>query len=288
MNLFKEKVDFLKAVKTVVKGRRLDTSQSENIIYKCSNCGSDVKVAELKNNMFVCPHCGHYFNQPAKNRIISILDDDSFREICATVHAQNPLNFPGYDEKLTEARKISELREAIITGTGKIHGYKTVIAVMDNKFLMGSMGVAVGEKIMRACEYATKRKLPIIIFSTSGGARMQEGILSLMQMAKTSAAVERHSEEKLLYISVITHPTTGGVAASFASLADITLAEPEALIGFAGPRVIEQTIGESLPIGFQRTEFQKHHGFVDQIVERKNLRETLGFLLKVHEKRGKR
>lgn len=288
MNLFKEKIDFLKAVKTVISDRRSDTSQERNTLYKCSNCGSDIEKTELEKTIFVCPHCGHYFNQPAKSRIDSILDKKSFREICATVHGRNPLDFPGYDEKLAEARNTSNLREAIITGTGRINGNKTVVAVMDNRFMMGSMGVAVGEKIMRACEYATKRKLPIIIFSTSGGARMQEGILSLMQMAKTAAAVERHSEEGLLYISVMTHPTTGGVAASFSSLADIILAEPKALIGFAGSRVIEQTIGESLPEGFQRTEFQQSHGFVDNIVERKNMKETLGLLLKIHEKRGKR
>lgn len=191
----------------------------------------------------------------------------------------NPLDFPGYDEKLEQVRAATGLREAVLTGTGRINGIRTAICVMDNRFLMGSMGAAVGEKITRCFEYATKKKLPMIIFSASGGARMQEGILSLIQMAKTSAAAAKHSEAGLLFISVMTNPTTGGVTASFASLGDIIIAEPGALIGFAGPRVIEQTIGQALPEGFQSSEYLLEHGFLDAIVERKNMRKTLEFML---------
>ena len=211
-----------------------------------------------------------------------MLDHGSFRELDADLPPQDVLRFPGYPEKLTAAQNKTGLREAAVTATGRIGGVACVAAVLDSRFFMGSMSTAVGEKITRAVEYAAAKRLPLVIFSASGGARMQEGIFSLMQMAKTSAAIQRFSARGGLYVSVLTHPTTGGVTASFASLGDIMLAEPGALIGFAGPRVIEQTIGEKLPAGFQRSEFQLEHGFVDQVVPRDQLRDTLIRVLQLH------
>ncbi|MBS5415630.1 MAG: acetyl-CoA carboxylase carboxyltransferase subunit beta, partial [Firmicutes bacterium] len=210
-----------------------------------------------------------------KTRIAMVLDKDTFEEWDAKMDTSDPLNFPGYKNKLERQRSVTNLDEAVVTGKGKILGKDVVIAVMGADFMMGSMGEVVGEKITRAVERATQMRLPIIIFTCSGGARMQEGIVSLMQMAKTSAALKRHDEAGLLYITVLTDPTTGGVTASFAMLGDVILAEPGALIGFAGPRVIEQTIGQKLPEGFQRAEFLLEHGFVDKIVERKKLRKVL-------------
>ncbi len=218
----------------------------------------------------------------SKNRIREVSDRGSFREICGSLRGGNPLGFDGYEKKIELERKKTGLREAVITGTAKIDGIKTVICMMDNRFMMASMGTAVGEKITRAVEYATAKKLPLIIFCTSGGARMQEGILSLFQMAKTAAAIRRHGEAGLLYVAVLTNPTTGGVTASFASLGDITIAEPKALIGFAGPRVIEQTIGGRLPEGFQSSEYLLKHGFIDIIVPREEMREKLAAILKIH------
>ena len=215
-----------------------------------------------------------------------LLDSHSFRELDEKLTTPNALDFPGYDDKLKAARRSTGLNEAVVTARGKIDGRLAVFAVLDSRFLMGSMGAAVGEKVTRAVEYADRASLPLIIFSASGGARMQEGILSLMQMAKTSAALARLSQAGGLYISVFTHPTTGGVTASFASLGDYTLAEPGALIGFAGPRVIEQTIGQKLPEGFQRAEYLEEHGFVDQIVPRGRMKETISLLLRLHEKGG--
>lgn len=280
MNPFKKKRELLSALKDMKEKE----SEKEKLIV-CPECGSKHTQTELSEHLYVCPDCNHHYNVTAKYRIKTILDPRTFREICGSLKGGNPLQFPGYDEKLEEQREKTGLREAVVCGTGKIHGIKTVICFMDNRFMMGSMGTAVGEKITRACEYATKNKLPLIIFSTSGGARMQEGILSLFQMAKTSAAVARHSDKGLLYISVMTHPTTGGVTASFASLGDIILAEPKALIGFAGPRVIEQTIKATLPEGFQRAEYLQEQGFVDAVVPRGQLRDRLGLLLKIHRGR---
>lgn len=256
----------------------------EGLLRKCNKCGKAIFTEDVKENYYICPKCKGYFRVNACERIKRVADEDSFIEWEKDLAGQNPLNYEGYEEKLAAAKLKSGLREAVVTGKCKIHGETAVLCVMDGSFMMASMGVAVGEKITRAVEKATEEKLPVIIFTCSGGARMQEGIHSLMQMAKTSAVLKRHSDAGLLYISVLTDPTTGGVTASFAMEGDIILAEPKALIGFAGPRVIEQTIGQKLPKGFQRSEFLLEHGFVDQIVVRKDLRKILGDLLAMHVK----
>ena len=253
----------------------------------CPKCGGESQRKDVAGNLSVCPLCGYHFPIGAYYRLSTILDPGSFRELNEKLPAADPLSFPGYREKQRLAQRKTGLTEAAVTATGTIGGRRCVAGVLDSRFFMGSMSAAVGEKITLAIEYAAKNKLPLILFSASGGARMQEGILSLMQMAKTSAALARFSEKGLLYISVLTDPTTGGVTASFASLGDIILAEPGALIGFAGPRVIQQTIGETLPEGFQRAEYQEEHGFVDAVVPRGELRETLSRLLRLHEKGGR-
>ena len=251
----------------------------------CKACGKKVDRAEAIRRLYVCPECGGYFRVNAKNRIKMVADTGSFTSWFDDIEGGNPLGFPGYEEKLHAVQEKTGLKEGVVIGKAQIYGEDTVLGVVDARFLMGSMGHVVGEKIAAAVERATEEKLPVIIFACSGGARMQEGITSLMQMAKTSAALERHSKAGLLYVSVLTEPTTGGMTASFAMLGDIILAEPKALIGFAGPRVIEQTIGQKLPAGFQRSEFQVEHGFVDRIVERKDLKKTLYDILKLHHKR---
>lgn len=275
MNPFKRKRELLHTLKDVnVKDR----------LIKCKACGKEYRKSEAESNHYVCPFCNKHYAVSAGYRLKTLLDEHSFKEMCGSLTGTNLLNFPGYDEKIRSQKEKTGIREAVITGTGKIYGEKAVFCIMDGRFMMGSMGAVVGEKITRACEYATKKKLPLIIFCASGGARMQEGIFSLFQMAKTSAAIEKHSAAGLLYISVLTNPTTGGVTASFASLGDIILAEPDALIGFAGPRVIKQTIGEELPEGFQKSEYLYDHGFVDAVVERQKMRKTLGILLKMHRR----
>lgn len=255
----------------------------EGLWRKCNKCGRPIYVEDVKNNFYVCPRCKGYFRVHAYRRIEMLLDEGSFEEWDKEMEFVNPLGFPGYEKKINAAKDKSELNEAVVTGEGSIHGLKTVIGVCDSRFLMSSMGHNVGEKITRAVERATKEQLPIIIFAASGGARMQEGLVSLMQMAKTSAALKRHHEAGLLYVSVLTDPTTGGVTASFAMLGDVILAEPGALIGFAGPRVIEQTIHQKLPEGFQRAEFLLAHGFVDRIVERRDQKDALGRILRLHQ-----
>lgn len=252
---------------------------------KCPQCGRAVTKGEWYQGGNVCPGCGLHRPLTAYQRLHMLLDRGSFHEFNAGLTGRDPLQFPGYREKTMNLHLRTGLGEAVVTATGRIGGMPAVVAVMDSRFLMGSMGVAVGEKIARAARLAQKKKLPLIIFCASGGARMQEGILSLMQMAKTAAAIENFQRAGGLYISCLTNPTTGGVSASFAMLGDITLAEPGALIGFAGPRVIEQTIGQKLPEGFQRAEFLQDHGFVDAVVPRKELRETLERLLALHERR---
>ena len=258
----------------------------EGLMRKCNQCGKAIIAEEAENGYYICPKCGGYFHVPAWNRLEMILDEGSFEEWDSEMPLQNPMEYRGYPEKLASVKAKTGLNEAVVTGKGSINGMKTVIGVCDGRFLMASMGENVGEKITRAVERATSEKLPVIMFCCSGGARMQEGIVSLMQMAKTSAAVKRHSDAGLLYISVLTDPTTGGVTASFAMLGDIILAEPGALIGFAGPRVIEQTIRQKLPKGFQRSEFLLEHGLLDAIVERSQMREVLGSLLELHENAG--
>ncbi len=253
----------------------------------CPKCGQESERRLVAQGLSVCPKCGYHWPIGAYYRLSTILDPGSFRELHPRLSAGDPLHFPGYQEKLDAAQRKTGLTEAVVTATGTIGGSRCVVGVLDSRFLMGSMSAAVGEKITLAIEFAAKNKLPLILFAASGGARMQEGILSLMQMAKTSAALARFSDKGLLYISVLTDPTTGGVTASFASLGDIILAEPGALIGFAGPRVIQQTIGETLPEGFQRAEYQEEHGFVDAVVPREKMRDTLSQLLRLHEKGGR-
>lgn len=254
----------------------------------CPKCERRATRAVWAENLYVCPNCGHYQPIGCYYRLSLILDHGSFRELNEQVSPGDPLHFPGYENKLSLQKRKTGLREAVVTAAGRIDGLPAVVAVLDSRFFMGSMGTAVGEKVTLAVEYAAAKHLPLIIFSASGGARMQEGIFSLMQMAKTSAAVARFSAAGGLFISFLTHPTTGGVTASFASLGDITLAEPGALIGFAGPRVIEQTIGKKLPDGFQRSEFLQEHGFVDAIVPRSEQKATLARLLRLHQKGGLR
>ena len=254
---------------------------------ECKQCGRRAARTLWARSLYVCPNCGYHMPIGGYYRLSLVLDHGSFRELDADLAPQDVLHFPQYPDKLTAAAAKTGLKEAAVTATGKIGGVQTVVAVLDSRFFMGSMSTAVGEKITRAVEYAADKHLPLVIFSASGGARMQEGIFSLMQMAKTSAALERFSRRGGLYISVLTHPTTGGVTASFASLGDIMLAEPGALIGFAGPRVIEQTIGEKLPHGFQRSEFQLEHGFLDQVVPRAAMKETLERILRLHTQRRK-
>lgn len=254
----------------------------EGLLRKCNKCGAAILTDEVKKGYYICPKCHGYFRVHAYRRIEMVADDGSFQEWDMEMEAHNPLDFPGYEKKIQGMQEKTKLNEAVVTGEATIHGHRAVLAVCDGRFMMASMGQIVGEKIVRAVERATEERLPVIIFACSGGARMQEGIVSLMQMAKTSAALKRHSDAGLLYVSVLTDPTTGGVTASFAMLGDIILAEPKALIGFAGPRVIEQTIGQKLPQGFQRSEYLVEHGFVDRIVEREELKEVLGQILDVH------
>ena len=268
------------------KINNLDSSNinvPDGLYTKCPVCSKIILTEDMYLNNCVCPECGYYMKLDARTRISMVVDKNTFSEWDTNIEESNPCEYPGYEEKIQNLKRKTNLDEAVITGVGKIDGSKAVIGVCDTRFLMGSMGEVVGEKLTRAVEKATEQKLPVIIFTCSGGARMQEGIVSLMQMAKTSAALKRHSDAGFLYIPVLTDPTTGGVTASFAMLGDIILAEPGALIGFAGPRVIEQTIGQKLPKGFQRSEFLKEHGFVDQIVERQQMRQTLGKILKMHQ-----
>ena len=255
----------------------------EGLLKKCNVCKSAILTEDVKNGYYICPKCQNYFRVHAMHRIEMVADAGTFEEWDKGLTSGNPLHYKGYEEKVEALQEKTGLDEAVVTGKARIAGNEVVLAVCDGRFMMASMGKVVGEKITRAVEKATSERIPIIIFACSGGARMQEGIHSLMQMAKTSAALKRHHDAGCLYVSVLTDPTTGGVTASFAMLGDIILAEPGALIGFAGPRVIEQTIGQKLPKGFQRAEFLQEHGFVDQIVERPRLRETLAEIVAMHK-----
>ena len=250
---------------------------------KCDKCKEIIYKDDLHQNLSVCPNCGKHFRLSSRRRIKQIADEGTFKEIGEEIVTKDPLNFKGYMKKVEMLKEKTKIEEAVKCGICEIEGEKAVLAVMDGNFLMGSMGSVVGERITLAIETAAKKKLPLVIFCVSGGARMQEGMISLMQMAKTSSALTKLDKAGQLYISVLTDPTTGGVTASFASLGDIILAEPHALIGFAGPRVIEQTINQKLPKGFQSSEFLLEHGFIDKIVERKDMKSTIAKLIRLHK-----
>ena len=252
---------------------------------KCDKCKEIIYKDDLHQNLSVCPNCGKHFRLSSRRRIKQIADEGTFKEIGGDIVTKDPLKFKGYMKKVEMLKEKTRIDEAVKCGICEIEGEKAVFAVMDGNFLMGSMGSAVGERITLAIETAAKKKLPLVIFCVSGGARMQEGMISLMQMAKTSSALTKLDKAGQLYISVLTDPTTGGVTASFASLGDIILAEPHALIGFAGPRVIEQTINQKLPEGFQSSEFLLEHGFIDKIVERKDMKSTIAKLIRLHKQK---
>ena len=268
-------------IKKIVNGFKAESEQPKPKL--CKKCGAETRYEDLADNLMICPSCGAYLRMSAWERIDLIADENSFKETDKGLKSADILDFPGYAEKLQSSREMTHLKEAVVCGTATIDGIKCAMFVMDSNFMMGSMGSIVGEKITKLFERAQKENLPVIGFTTSGGARMQEGIFSLMQMAKVSGAVKRHSDSGNLYIAVLTDPTTGGVTASFAMQGDIIIAEPKALIGFAGQRVIEQTTGEKLPEGFQRSEYLLECGFLDMIAERQNLKYTLSNLLKMHQ-----
>lgn len=274
MNLFTETIEQATP--------KIEEQTSPLDILRCTRCGRDLVSEVVLAGDATCPYCGNLFRQPAYRRIEAIVDSGSFIEIERETEAGDPLSFPGYRTKLEKERAKSKMQEGVVIGKATIKGQRTALAVMDSYFMMGSMGTVVGQKIVILAEFALCNRLPLVIFCASGGARMQEGVLSLMQMSRTTIALARHGAAGLLHVNVLTHPTTGGVTASFAMQGDITLAEPGALIGFAGPRVIEQTMRDKLPEGFQSAEYLYEHGFVDRIVERKDMRETLASLLALH------
>ena len=274
-----------KIKKVTVSETGANTKASDMMVgkwIKCDNCKEILYKEDVRKNYSVCPNCGKHFRLSSRRRIVQIIDEGTFEELNANLHTTDPIKFEGYLQKIKSLEEKTKIKEAVRTGIGKINSINVAIGVMDANFMMGSMGEVVGEKITRLIETAIEKHLPVILFCASGGARMQEGMVSLMQMAKTSAALSKLNKAGLLYISIFTDPTTGGVTASFASLGDVILAEPGALIGFAGPRVIEQTINQKLPEGFQRAEFLLEHGFVDRIVERKDMKNELFNILKLH------
>jgi acetyl-CoA carboxylase carboxyl transferase subunit beta len=284
--------DLLSSVKTRFNGAssedgRADSKKTAESAgdsqFKCPRCFNAVPNDEFAKNLKVCPNCNYHSRISAFERLKTFADKDSFVEFDPSMKSKNPIAFPDYEKKQEELRRSTGLTDAVITGECTVRDERCVVGVMDSRYMMASMGSVVGEKITRAFEYALKRRLPVIMFTASGGARMQEGIVSLMQMAKTSGAVAKHSDAGLLYITVLTDPTTGGVTASFASLGDIIIAEPKILVGFAGRRVIESTIRQRLPDDFQSAEFLLEHGFADMIVERKSLRRTIAHILKLHK-----
>lgn len=277
----KEKIRFFHQL--IRKNKKIEKKEVPNGLYtSCQGCQEMLLTENLKGNDCVCPKCGYHFKISAYTRLKLLFDKGKYKELFKGMKTVDPLHFPGYQEKLKTLQLKTQLEEAVVVADGKVNQIKVTVCVMDTRFLMGSMGSIVGEKITKAIEYATKHKRPLVIFTCSGGARMQEGIYSLMQMAKTSAALAKHHQAGLLYISYITHPTTGGVTASFAMLGDLIISEPQALIGFAGRRVIESTIKEKLPDDFQTAEFMEKQGFVDLIVERNEMKETITRILKMH------
>jgi acetyl-CoA carboxylase carboxyl transferase subunit beta len=275
-----------KKQKGVIVDRNKENSFPADLMTKCPECKKIYLTKELENNLKVCTHCDHHYKMTAWERVAIFMDEGTFESFDENLRTSNPLKFPSYLEKVEIDSLKTGLNEAVLTGIGSIQGNQVVVAIMDSHFRMGSMGSVVGEKITRAIEKATEFEVPFIIFTASGGARMQEGVISLMQMAKTSVALKRHSDHGLLFISIMTHPTTGGVSASFASLGDINIAEPQALIGFAGRRVIEQTVREKLPDDFQTAEFLLAHGQLDAIFHRKEMREKIALIVKLHSKGG--
>ena len=272
MKLFSEKIDITNEKKAA----------DAPVMLKCGGCGKGIIADIVHAGGSVCPYCGYLFRQPAYKRIEAIVDSGSFIEIEAEAESRDPLSFPGYKTKIASEKTKSKLSEGVIIGKATIKGVRTALAVMDSYFMMGSMGTVVGEKIVIITEFATLNRLPLIIFCASGGARMQEGILSLLQMSRTTIALARHSAQKLLHVNVLTHPTTGGVTASFAMQGDITIAEPGALIAFTGPRIIQQTVKDELPEGFQRAEYLYSKGLIDRIVDRKDMRDMLADVLALH------
>ncbi len=288
--MVKEVLALLKELFNKPKKRKYATIPSEGakhdvpegIMTKCPECKKIMYTKELQKNLKVCLHCGYHHGMSSHERVDSFIDEGTFTELDRELASVNPLGFPDYLEKLDKDRQKTDMNEAVLTGSGKVNGNEIVLAIMDSRFRMGSMGSVVGEKITRAVEEADKRKVPFIIFTASGGARMQEGVLSLMQMAKTSVALKRFSDNGGLFISIMTHPTTGGVSASFASVGDYNFAEPGALIGFAGRRIIEQTIREDLPEDFQTAEFLLKHGQLDDVLNRLDLKDKIGTLVDLH------
>lgn len=266
----------------VVKNRFNGKEEETGPMFKCPRCQLAVSLERYEELHRVCPSCNYHGRLSAHERIALTFDKGSFTEFDENMLSCDPISFPDYSKKQEELRETTGLKDAIVTGTATVKGIKTVVGVMDSRYMMASMGSVVGEKIARAFEYATEHGLPVIMFTASGGARMQEGIVSLMQMAKTSGAVKLHSDKGGLYVTVLTDPTTGGVTASFASLGDIIIAEPKILIGFAGRRVIESTMKQRLPEDFQLAEFMQEKGFVDMIVERKKMRAALANILSLH------
>lgn len=288
LDYFKNRKKAVKDFQEVVRSRPIsekETDIPEGLFEVCPKCDAHLLAVDLEAHHFVCQACDHHFRMTARARLASLVDADSFVELDADLTSLDPLDMPGYKEKLQEITT-DDAKEAVLCGTGNISGYTYAIGIMDSHFLMGSMGSVVGEKLVNLIEYATTNRLPLLIVSTSGGARMQEGIVSLMQMAKTTAAIKKHHDAGLLYISILTSPTYGGVSASFATIADVMIAEPEALIGFAGPRVIKQTIQQVLPVGFQSAEFLLEKGHVDMIVSRHELAATIATLSKIHRLGG--
>lgn len=289
--MVKEVLALLKELFNKPKKRKYATIPSEGakhdvpegIMTKCPECKKIMYTKELQKNLKVCLHCGYHHGMSSHERVESFIDEGTFTELDRELASVNPLGFPDYLEKLDKDRQKTDMNEAVLTGSGKVNGNEIVLAIMDSRFRMGSMGSVVGEKITRAVEEADKRKVPFIIFTASGGARMQEGVLSLMQMAKTSVALKRFSDNGGLFISIMTHPTTGGVSASFASVGDYNFAEPGALIGFAGRRIIEQTIREDLPEDFQTAEFLLKHGQLDDVLNRLDLKDKIGTLVDLHQ-----